>query len=125
MTALARVDGESGAPLVMDGTQANNSTWQEDIYWTEDGQPVDLSASDWKITLRCNPESTTVDFEVVLSVETDDVSGIDRILRIDVPVASMTALNGDYAAQLLERDSNDKIILWAAGTVSFRPGPTF
>ena len=104
-----------------------NATWNEDIYFTEDGAPLDISEMDWKLTLRRNGENTSADITLstdagTLSVVADD-GGYNRILRIGVPAGALNSYEGDYIADLAAKDPADKVTLWAHGVISLRPNP--
>ena len=127
MTSLARYTGEAGALFEVSGTVPTNATWNEDIYFTENGAPFAISEMDWKLTLRCNPESTSADITLstdagTLSIEDDD-DGHDRILRISVPAGALNSYEGDYVMDLASKDPADNVILWAHGVISLRPNP--
>lgn len=127
MTSMSRGKGSTGALFDLSGVVANNATWSEDIYFSEDGSAMDISGLDFKLTLRCDPESTTADLTLstddgTLSVETDDAS-VDSILRITVPASSISGYVGDYQADLASQDSLSTVQLWASGTITFRQNP--
>lgn len=127
MTSLARSTGEAGALFEISGTVPTNATWDEDIYFTQDGAPLDISEMDWKLTLRCDPENTSADTTLstdagTLSVVADD-DGYLRILRINVTAGTLNNYEGEYIADLAARDPADKVILWAHGVISLRPNP--
>jgi hypothetical protein len=126
MTALARHTGEAGALFEVSGTVPTNATWNEDIYFTQDGAPFDISEMDWKLTLR-NPDNASADVTLstdagTLSIEVDG-DGHDRILRIRVPAGALNSYQGDYVMDLASKDPADKVMLWAHGVVSLRPNP--
>ena len=126
MTSLARHTGEAGALFEVSGTVPTNATWNEDIYFTEDGAPFDISEMDWKLTLR-NPDNSSADVTLstaagTLSIE-DDGDGHDRILRISVAAGTLNSYQGDYVMDLASKDPADKVTLWAHGVVSLRPNP--
>jgi hypothetical protein len=127
MSFLAKNVGASGALFEISGTVANNATWEEDIYFMEAGVGMDISDLDWKMTFRSVPDSTTADLtlsidESTLSIENDDDS-VMSILRITVTPGILSNFIGDYIADLAAQDTDDKVTLWAHGTVSFTPNP--
>lgn len=126
MTTL-RSSGESGALFGLSGEVATNATWEEDIYFTQDGAPLDISLMDWKMTFRCDPENTGADITLsitagTLSVQADPDGNL-RVLRISVPSGQLMTYEGDYIADLASKDIVGKVTLWAHGTVSFRLNP--
>jgi hypothetical protein len=127
MSFLAKNVGASGALFEISGVVANNATWSEDIYFMEAGVGMDISDLDWKMTFRSVPDSTTADLtlsidESTLSIENDDDS-VMSILRITVTPGILSNFIGDYIADLAAQDTDDKVTLWAHGTVSFTPNP--
>lgn len=127
MTSLARSNGEAGALFELSGTVPTNATWSEDIYFTQAGAPLDISALSWKMTFRCDGENTTADFTLstadgTLSVVAD-TNGYNRILRIAVAAGALNAYEGDYIADLASKDVANTVQLWAHGIVSLRPNP--
>lgn len=127
MTSLARSTGEAGALFEVSGTVPTNATWNEDIYFTEDGAPLDISEMVWKLMLRRNGENTSADITLstdagALSVVADD-DGYNRILRIGVPAGALNSYEGDYIADLAAKDPAGKVTLWAHGVISLRPNP--
>ena len=127
MTSLARSTGEAGALFEVSGTVATNATWAEDIYFTEAGAPFDISELDWKMTFRRSGGNTSADITLsiaagTLTVAVDD-AGHPRILRIAVAAGALNAYEGDYIADLASKDGAGTVMLWAHGTISFRPNP--
>jgi hypothetical protein len=127
MTSLARNGGDAGALFDLSGTIATNASWAEDVYFTEAGAPFDISELEWKLTFRLSSETTSADVTLstaagTLSVVADD-NGHYRILRIGVAAGALGAYEGDYIADLASKDGGGAVLLWAQGTVSFRPNP--
>ena len=127
MTVLARNGGDAGALFDLSGTVATNATWAEDVYFTEAGAPLDISGLDWKLTFRRSGETTSADITLstvagTLTVVADD-NGHHRILRIGVAAGALSAYEGDFIADLASKDGAGAVMLWAHGTISFRPNP--
>lgn len=126
--SLFRSAGDSGALQEVTGTISNNTTWDEYIYFIEDGAAVDLTGLSFEFQFRESPESgaatvkvlSTADSELVI---TADSGGTNSILRINVPYTTINALDGDYIADLVAKDAADKLIHYASGVVTFRPSP--
>src|SRR4029078_5876299 len=112
MTSLARHTGEAGALFEVSGTVPTNATWNEDIYFTENGAPFDISEMDWKLTLR-NPHNTSADVTLATDAGTlsiqDERHGHDRILRISVAAGTLNSDQGDYVMDLASKDPADKV----------------
>jgi len=127
MTSLARNGGDAGALFDLAGTVATNATWIEDVYFTESGAPFDISELDWKLTFRRDGEAASADITLssasgTLAVAADD-NGRPRILRINVAAGALSACEGEYVADLASKDGAGAVLLWAHGTISFRPNP--
>src|SRR5258708_6864728 len=127
MTSLARNSGEAGALFDLSGTVPTNATCPEDIYFTQARAPFDISALDWKMTFRRNGENTSADITLstavgTLAVAADD-GGHHRVLRIGVAAGALNAYEGDFIADLASKDGAGAVMLWAHGTISFRPNP--
>ena len=125
---LARTSGSSGSLFEVSGEVANNATWQEVIYFMEDGTPMVLTDLSFKMTFRCSGSRDSADYTLstdagTLAVDADADSGIENNLYINVPAGSLTALCGDYICDLASRDINGVVTPWANGIVSFRPNP--
>lgn len=128
MTSMARTSGASGAYFEISGEVANNSTWQENIYFMEAGAPMVLTGLEFQMTFRCNDQRDSAEFTLstsagTLSIQADPDSGIANILYINVPVGTLAAYRGDYVCDLASRDVAGVVSPWAHGIVSFRPNP--
>lgn len=126
MTSIARSSGDSGALFDVSGTVPVSATWAEDIYFTEAAAPLALTGLSFKMTFRRTPDQTSADYtlstaDTTLSIEDDD-NGYARVLRINVPPGVFTEV-GDYIADLASEDTQNAVILWAHGIVSFRNNP--
>lgn len=126
MVSLARDAGISGAYFEVSGAVANNTTWQEIIYFTESGSPMVLTGLSFKMTFRRDGACDSADYTLsgsTLTVQADADSGIENNLYINVPANTLSALNGDYIADLASQDGNGVVTLWAHGVVTFQPNP--
>jgi len=128
MSAIGKSNGSGGAYFEVSGEVANNSTWQENIYFMEAGAQMELTGLSFKMTLRCQPSDSTADYTLsttdgTLSIVEDTDTGVSNILYINVPVGSLTGLCGDYVADLASEDQNGVVSPWAHGVISFRPNP--
>lgn len=126
MTSLARV-GQSGALFELSGQVSNNATWDEYIYFLENGTGMVLTGLSFELQFRDSPDDTgvllalsTADSDLVI---TNDDSGNPTILRVNVPYTSISSLSGDYVADLVSKDQSSKLTHWASGIVSFRQSP--
>lgn len=124
----ARSVGTSGAETVISGEISTYATWMEDIYfWTPEGAPMDISGLDFEMQFRCSPKETSANITLstsntLLSIE-EDAGLVDSILRIDVPAGTFSGHNGDMICDLVGIDSNNNIIHYGHGVVSFRNDP--
>lgn len=120
-------DGAGGALFRLEGELPTNSTWDEYIYFQEEGASLDISDFDWKLTLRSCGRYTTA-FRT-LSIDTGElsiVSGDDdvpSILRVNLDDGDLNSYEGDVIADLASQDSTGKVVLWAHGVISLRPNP--
>lgn len=124
---LFRTAGDSGALFDTGGTISNNATWDEYIYFIENGVGMDLTDLSFQFQFRerssetsATATLTTADGQLVI---TDDDNGDPTILRINVPYTTISALDGDYVADLVSKDADGKLTHWAHGVVTFRQSP--
>ncbi len=120
--------GESGALFELSGTVSNNATWDEYIYFLQSGVGMELTGLSFQFQFRRCEER---DVSPCLSLTTaagqltivDDDGGNPTVLRINVPYTTISSLCGDYVADLVSKDADDKLTHWGHGTVTFRPNP--
>lgn len=118
----------SGALFEVSGVVPNQATWQENIYFSEAGQPFDLTGLSFKMTFRADPADTSADYTLsttagTLSIAEDADSGVDQILYINVAAGTLSSLVGDYICDLASEDASDVVTLWAHGVVTFTSNP--
>lgn len=127
MISSASSLGRSGARMTISGIVPTNATWAEDIYFTQAGQPMDISGLEWKMTFRASEGQSSADITLstsdYLSIQTDSDSGVDRILRINVPAGTLSSYSGDYVCDLASQDNTDAVVLWGHGIVTFQLNP--
>jgi hypothetical protein len=119
--------GESGALFELSGTVSNNATWDEYIYFLQSGAGMELSDLSFQFQFRRRAESTTTDLALTtasgdLSIADDD-RGNPTILHVNVPYTAISGMCGDYVADLVSKDADDKLTHWGHGIVTFRPSP--
>ena len=117
----------TGALFELSGSVAVNSTWSEDIYFSENGSAMDISDLDWKMTFRQEEDQTSADItlsidEGTLSIQQDD-NGDSRILRITVAAGTLNSYSGDFYCDLASQDVNDVVTLWAHGVINLTQNP--
>lgn len=119
--------GDSGALFDMTGAVANNATWDENIYFLENGSGMVLTGLTFRLQFRESSDDTsavldltTTDSELVI---TNDDASVASILRINVAYTVISGLSGDYIADLVSKDSNSKITHWASGVITFKQSP--
>lgn len=118
---------EPGALFSLSGSVSNNATWDEYIYFLQSGSGMVLTGISFQLQFRDDPENTSS----VLTLSTDggelvitnDDNSQPTILRINVPYTTISGLSGDYVADLVGKDGNDKLTHYAHGVVTFRPNP--
>lgn len=120
--------GDSGALFTISGTVSNNATWDELIYFYENGAGLDISGLSFQLQIRADALDTSASATLTTAagdlVITNDDGGNPTILRINVPYTSISALEGDYLMDLVSKDTDDKIVHWGHGLVNFRQSPT-
>lgn len=119
--------GGHGALFNMSGTVSNNATWDELIYFYENGAGMDISGLSFQLQVRDN--SLDVASVLILStvgsqlVITNDAGGNPTVLRINVPYSTISGLQGDYIVDLAAKDANSKVTHYGHGVVTFRQDP--
>lgn len=134
MSTLARGGvgsvGQTGARGIISGTVSNGATWWEDIEITENGTVV-TDADDWvwRLTIR-----ESYDDAIALTLTTADGTltisqgASATTLQIRVAYTALSALDGDYIADLASLDTSttpDRVIHWGHGLVTFRNEPVW
>jgi len=117
----------SGALMDISGEVSNNATWDEYIYFAEAGVGMDLTGLSFQLQFRCSGNDTSASLTLSTAggelVITDDALSNPTILAINVPYTTISGLSGDYIADLVSKDDDDKITHWASGVVTFRQSP--
>jgi hypothetical protein len=115
----------TGARALISGTISNGATWYEDVEITADDEPItDAENWEWRIIIRKDYDSPAA-----LTLSTDDdltiVQGVDAtVLQIRVPLSSLAnVVEGDYLIDLASQDTDDLVIHWGHGQVSFIDEP--
>jgi len=119
--------GDSGALFTISGTVSNNATWDELIYFYENGAGLDISGLSFQLQIRADALDTSASATLTTAagdlVITNDDGGNPTILRINVPYTSLSALEGDYIVDLVSKDSSSVLVHWGNGLVNFRRSP--
>lgn len=119
--------GESGALFELSGTVSNNATWDEYIYFMQSGVGMQISNLSFQFQFRKCHDATTSDLTLSTSAGqltiVDDDGGNETVLRINVPYTTISGMCGDYFADLVSKDPDDKLTHWGHGIVTFRPSP--
>jgi hypothetical protein len=109
------------------GFVSNNVTWDENIYFTASGAGQELTGLAFQLQFRESPDGTstvldltTADSELVI---TNDTNGDPTILRVNVPYTTINGMSGDYIADLVSKDDDDKLVHWGHGIVTFGQMP--
>lgn len=127
MTRIVQSNGQSGALFDMSGVVPTNATWEEDIYFTENGAAMPLTGLAFRLTLRADSESDSADITLSTAAGTlqivDDDDGNDRVLRINVTAGTLNSYVGDFTADLASQDGDGKVMHWAHGVITLRPNP--
>jgi hypothetical protein len=121
------MDLSSGALFTISGTVSNNATWDEYIYFLEEGSGMVLTGLSFQLQFRSKSDDTSTELTLSTAdsqlVITNDDGGNATILRINVPYTTISCLEGDYQADLVGKDVSDKLTHWASGTVTFVQSP--
>lgn len=119
--------GNSGALFAISGEVANNATWDEYIYFSQAGSGMVLTGLAFQFQFRSDGNSTSADLTLTTAASqltiTNDDNGAATVLRINVPYTTISGLEGDYVADLVSKDTDNKLTAWAHGVVSFRQSP--
>lgn len=121
-------NAEGGALFNLAGTVSNNATWDEYIYFLQAGAGMTLTDLSFQFQFRQDEDQITSPILTLstgasdLTIANDD-GGNPTVLRVNVPYTRISAMNGEYIADLVSKDASNKITHWAHGTVCFRPNP--
>jgi hypothetical protein len=128
MSGIARGAGETGAQNIWSGTIPANLPYRESYYVREtDGTYMEFDNLTIKILFReCVDNSSvltlsTEDDTIIVEDLTDDDGNTIPTFRPDD--ASVTALSGDYFADIVMTDADDVDHYWAAGIITFATHP--
>jgi hypothetical protein len=116
-----------GALFDISGFVSNNVTWDEYIYFTSSGSGMELTGLAFELQFRECPDGTSTTLKLTTAdsqlVITNDTDGDPTILRINVPYTTINGLSGDYYADLVSKDGDDKLVHWGSGVVTFNQSP--
>lgn len=120
--------GGTGALLTISGTVSNNATWDELIYFYENGAGMDISGFSFQLQIRNDSLDTSAETTLSTSgghlVITNDDGGDPTILRINTPYTTISAIQGDKIVDLVGKDSSNRLTHFGHGVVLFRQAPT-
>lgn len=123
---MTQISG-SGALFDITGFVSIGATWDEYIYFIEDGAAVSLTGLSFQLQFRESETDTTAFLDLTTAdgelVITNDDGSIASILRINVPYTTLSNLDGDYITDLVAKDVSDKLIHYGHGVVTFRQNP--
>lgn len=121
MTALS-----NGALFTISGEVSNNATWDEYIYFLENGSGMTLTGLSFQLQFRCSEEDTsssltlsTADAQLSITTDDNDI----QVLRVNVPYTTISEMSGDYVMDIVSKDNDSKLTHWAHGTVTFTQNP--
>jgi hypothetical protein len=116
-----------GALFDISGFVSNNVTWDEYIYFTSSGSGMDLTGLAFELQFRECPDGTSTTLKLTTAdsqlVITNDTDGDPTILRVNVPYTTISGMKGDYIADLVSKDGDDKLVHWGSGIVTFNQSP--
>lgn len=125
MTTTARGAGDSGAFAFISGSISNGASWYEDIAVVDvDAAVEDGDLMEWRFTFRTSYD-TAPDLTLSTTAATLIIAQgtLATTVQIRVPYASLSAISGDYIADLASKDVAGRVRHWAHGTVTFRDEP--
>lgn len=117
----------SAALFDLSGEVSNNATWNEPIYFRVGDYPLPLSGLAFQLQFTKPDDSTSIVLKLTtadsqMALEEDE-GGEETILRINVPYSTISGLCGEYAGDLVAKDSDGNLTHWASGFVTFRQSP--
>jgi hypothetical protein len=116
-----------GALFDISGFVSNNVTWDEYIYFTSSGSGMELTGLAFELQFRECPDGTSTTLKLTTAdsqlVITNDTDGDPTILRVNVPYTTISGMKGDYIADLVSKDGDDKLVHWGSGIVTFTKNP--
>ena len=125
MSRITQGESGSNARGVVSGTVSNGSTWHEDLEITENDTFItDAETWDWRFTFRASYAETPA-----LTLSTDDAtltivqSADATTVQIRVAYTALSAIEGDYIADLASKDGAGRVIHWLHGVATFRNEP--
>lgn len=115
----------TGAQFLLNGTVSTGATWSESYSFSVSGAPItDADDFTWQFNFRPSYEEA-----VVLSLSTTDATltitqgGEATALGIAAPYTSLSALDGDYIADIVYETVAGARVHFAHGIVTFRYEP--
>lgn len=109
------------------GEVSNNATWDELIYFRQDGLPMSIADFAFEFQFRRCDSSASLDLTLSTAagdlVIADDDNSQPTILNVNVPYTRISGMCGDYRADLVSKDANNKLTHWASGVVTFTNSP--
>lgn len=122
--ARTRSSGQTGAKGIINGTISNGASWIESFRIDVDGAEISgADTSAWQLNLRDEDGSVVLSVSESASTLTVTQSTTYTLFQIDVPYSSLSALCGDYRADLIEQTSGGDRIHWASGVITVRDEP--
>lgn len=124
MVTNTRGIGDHDAPFTLKGVISNGASWIASYRFQVGGAPLtDAEDFTWQWNLRdeCNTVvlSASTD-DSTLTVENDDDN---TTLSVNVPYASLSALVGDYVADIVYQNDDGDRVHWAHGMMTVRDEP--
>jgi hypothetical protein len=126
MSGFTSRSGHSSAPYGINGTVSSGADWTETYNFQTDGGVVhdDADIWTWQFNFRtdygASPDlSLSTTAGTITVTNTADATAF----AIDVPYSDLTAMEGDYIADIAYEDASGNRIHWAHGMVTFRNEP--
>lgn len=120
-----RFEAGTGARFRLTGTVSNGATWSESYSFAVDGAAItDADLFTWQFNFRSSyAEGVVLSLSTTDSTLTITQGAAATALGIVVPYASLSALQGDYIADLVYQTVAGARVHFAHGIVTFRYEP--
>lgn len=127
MSSFSQTRETHAAQATVSGIVSNGATWTELFILVDasGNQLTGVSADEWRFQFRADPQDTAPDLTLTTTDGTLVVTeAAMTTLLIDVPQSSLSALEGEYVADLVSKGATDSRLTHRAhGIVIFRADP--
>lgn len=125
--SLNRARDTHAAQNTVSGLISNGATWSETVILTDQNgaQLTGVASDTWQFQFRLDPEASAAELTLSTTAGTLAVTegASSTTLTILASQSSISALEGDYAADLVSKTAGGTITHRAHGIVTFRADP--